>query len=53
MSWDQSRNRRGLEEGLTNLWMVLPGRGLLALGLVWAAAMKRNQPAKREALLTD
>ena len=53
MSWDQRRNRRGLEEGLTNLWMVLLGRGLLALSLVWAAAMKRSQTAKCEALLTD
>jgi hypothetical protein len=32
---------------------ILPGRGLLALGLVWAVAMNRSQPAKREALLTD
>jgi hypothetical protein len=53
MSWDQRRNRRGLEEVLTNLWMVLPGRGLLARGLVWAATMKRNQPAKCAAPLTD
>ena len=41
------------QEGLTNLWMILPGPVLFALGLVWAVVMKRSQPEKYEALLTD
>ncbi|MCX6432302.1 MAG: amino acid permease, partial [Actinobacteria bacterium] len=41
------------KEGLANLWMILPGPVLFTLGLIWAVAMKRTQPDKYEALLTD
>jgi amino acid transporter len=41
------------KEGLTNLWMILPGPVLFVIGLIWAVAMKRAQPEKYAALLTD
>jgi amino acid transporter len=41
------------QEGLTNLWLILPGPVLFVIGLFWAVVMKRSHPAKYEALLTD